>query len=243
MGGTAVYIDMEHAVDLAYMAECGVDTNAVLFSQPDNGTDALNVVRKLVTSNTVDLIVVDSVAALTSAAELDADAGDHFMGVQARMMSQNLKTIIPSLGLSKTALVFINQTRMKIGVMYGNPETTPGGVALKFYSSVRMRIAKKGMLGSKGKEHGIRSRVQVKKNKVAPPWQEAEFDIEWGKGISQEGDILDAIVEAGIVSQAGGYFRYGEEMIGHGRENAKAFLAQHPELFAELRAQVLGEQV
>jgi recombination protein RecA len=233
---------MEHAVDLTYMAECGVDTNAVLFSQPDNGTDALNVVRKLVTSNTVDLIVVDSVAALTSTAEMDADAGDQFIDVQARMMSQNLKAIVPALGLSKTALVFINQTRMKIGVMYGNPETTPGGVALKFYSSVRMRIAKKGMLGSKGKEYGIRSRVRVVKNKVAPPWQEAEFDIEWGKGISQEGDVLDAVVAAGVVSQSGGYFRYNDELIGHGRENAKQFLAEHPELFAELRAQILGQE-
>jgi recombination protein RecA len=149
LGGTAVYIDMEHAVDLAYMQACGVDTSAVYFSQPDSGTDALNIVRKLVSSNTVDLIVVDSVAALTSVAELDADAGDQFMGVQARMMSQNLKTIVPSLGLSKTALVFINQTRTKIGVMYGNPETTPGGVALRFYSSVRMRVARKGTLGSR----------------------------------------------------------------------------------------------
>jgi recombination protein RecA len=152
LGGTAVYIDMEHAVDLAYMAAWGVDTSAVYFSQPDSGTDALNIVRKLVSSNTVDLIVVDSVAALTSVAELDADAGDQFMGVQVRMMSQNLKTIVPSLGLSKTALVFINQTRTKIGVMYGNPETTPGDVALRFYSSVRMRVARKGTLGSKGNE-------------------------------------------------------------------------------------------
>jgi recombination protein RecA len=199
-------------------------------------------VRKLVASNTVDLIVVDSVAALTSAAELDADAADQFVGVQARMLSQNLKTIAPILGLSKTALVFINQTRMKIGVMYGNPETTPGGMALKFYASVRMRIAQRGMLGSKGKEYGIRSRVKVVKNKVASPFQEAEFDIEWGKGISREGDVLDAAVAAGVVVQSGGYFRHNDELIGHGKEAAKKFLSEHPGLMEELRSLVLGQQ-
>jgi recombination protein RecA len=199
-------------------------------------------VRKLVASNTVDLIVVDSVAALTSAAELDADAADQFVGIQARMLSQNLKTIAPILGLSKTALVFINQTRMKIGVMYGNPETTPGGMALKFYASVRMRIAQRGMLGSKGKEYGIRSRVKVVKNKMASPFQEAEFDIEWGKGISREGDVLDAAAAAGVVVQSGGYFRHNDELIGHGKEAAKKFLSEHPGLMEDLRSQVLGQQ-
>jgi recombination protein RecA len=199
-------------------------------------------VRKLVASNTVDLIVVDSVAALTSAAELDADAADQFVGIQARMLSQNLKTIAPILGLSKTALVFINQTRMKIGVMYGNPETTPGGMALKFYASVRMRIAQRGMLGSKGKEYGIRSRVKVVKNKMASPFQEAEFDIEWGKGISREGDVLDAAIATGVVVQSGGYFRHNDELIGHGKEAAKKFLAEHPGLMEELRSLVLGQQ-
>jgi recombination protein RecA len=240
LGGTAVHINMEHAVDLAYMQACGVDTSAVYFSQPDSGTDALNIVRKLVASNTVDLIVVDSVAALTSVAELDADAGDQFMGVQARMMSQNLKTIVPSLGLSKTALVFINQTRIKIGVMYGNPETTPGGVALRFYSSVRMRVARKGTLGSKGNEHGICVGVKVMKNKVAPPWQTAEFDIEWGKGISKESDMLNVALEAGIITSAGGYFKYQGENIGHGRENTKNYLGEHPELMDTIRAAALG---
>jgi recombination protein RecA len=239
LGGTAVYIDMEHGVDLAYMAAIGVDTSAVLFSQPNSGIDALNVIRKLVTSNTVDLIVVDSVAALSAPIELDADAGDQFMGVQARMLSQNLKAIAPILGLSKTALVLTNQTRMKIGVMYGNPETTSGGYALKFYSSIRMRIAKVGMLGPKGKEYGIRSRVRVTKNKVACPWQQAEFDLVWGKGISREADVLAVALDTDVVSQAGGWFSYGETKLGHGREAAKEYLAANPDLVAELREKVL----
>jgi recombination protein RecA len=239
LGGTAVFIDMEHAVDLPYMAALGVDTSAVLFSQPNSGIDALNVIRKLVSSNAVDLIVVDSVAALSAPTELDADAGDQFMGVQARMMSQNLKAIAPILGLSKTALVFTNQTRMKIGVMYGNPETSPGGYALKFYSSVRMRIAKVGMLGAKGKEYGITSRVKVVKNKVAAPWQTAEFDLVWGRGISREADVLAVAVDAGVVNQAGGWFSYGETKLGHGKEAAKQYLAENPDLVAEIREKVL----
>jgi recombination protein RecA len=240
LGGTAVYIDMEHAVDLPYMQAIGVDTSAVLFSQPNSGIEALNVIRALVSKNAVDLIVVDSVAALSAPTELDADAGDQFMGVQARMMSQNLKAIAPILGLSKTALVFTNQIRFKIGVMYGNPETQSGGVALKFYSSIRMRIAKVGMLGSKGKEYGICSRVKVTKNRVAAPWQEAEFDLVWGKGISQEADVLSVAVDAGVVNQAGGWFSYGETKLGHGKEAAKSYLKDHPELVAELRQKVLG---
>ncbi|NIV32839.1 MAG: DNA recombination/repair protein RecA, partial [Anaerolineae bacterium] len=229
------------AVDLAYMAAIGVDTSAVLFSQPDTGTDALNVIRKLVTSNAVDLIVVDSVAALSAPTELDADAGDQFVGVQARMMSQNLKAIAPVLGLSEVALVFTNQTRTKIGVMYGNPETSPGGVALKFYSSVRMRISRVATLGKRGREYGIRSRVRVVKNKVAAPWQQAEFDLVWGQGISQEADVLAVAVETGIANQAGGWFSYGETRLGHGKEAAKQFLAENPELMAEIREKVLEE--
>jgi len=240
LGGQAVFIDMEHAVDLAYMTAIGVDTSAVLFSQPNTGIDALNIIRRLVDSNTVDLIVVDSVAALSSPVELDADAGDQFMGVQARMMSQNLKAIAPILGLSKTALVFTNQIRFKIGVVYGNPETQSGGVALKFYSSVRMRISKVGMLGTKGKEYGICSRVRVTKNRVAAPWQQAEFDLVWGQGISHEADVLAVAVDADVVNQAGGWFSYGETKLGHGKEAAKSYLKDHPELVAELRQKVLG---
>jgi len=243
MGGTAVYIDMEHAVDLKYMAACGVDTKAVLFSQPNTGTEALNVIRKLVASNTVDLIVLDSVAAMTSAAEIDADAGDHFVGIQARMMSQNLKAIVPALGLSKTALVFINQIRMKIGVMYGNPETTPGGRALKFYSSVRIRIAKRNWLGPKTNRHGIQSLAVVKKNKVAPPFQEAEFDIEWGQGISKAGDVLDVGVDVGLIERAGSWYSYQGEKIGNGRNATKEYLNAHPEIMTEIRQQLFaGEQ-
>jgi recombination protein RecA len=233
---------MEHGVDLPYMAAIGVDTNTVLFSQPNSGIDALNVIRKLVLNNVVDLIVVDSVAALSAPIELDADAGDQFVGVQARMMSQNLKAIAPILGLSKTALVLTNQTRMRIGVMYGNPETTSGGYALRFYSSIRMRISKVGMLGPKGKEYGITSRVKVVKNKVARPWQQAEFDLVWGKGISREADVLAVAVDAGVVAQGGGWFSYGETKLGHGKEAAKAYLAENPDLVAELREKVLGGQ-
>jgi len=240
LGGVAVYIDMEHAVDLPYMQAIGVDISAVLFSQPNSGIDALNVVRKLVASNVVDVIVVDSVAALSAPMELDADAGDQFMGVQARMMSQNLKVIAPILGLSKTALVFTNQTRMRIGVMYGNPEISSGGYALKFYSSVRLRISRVGVLGSKGKEFGIRSRVKVVKNKVAAPWQQAEIDIVWGEGISYEADVLAVGMQAGICTQAGGWYTYGETKLGHGREAAKAYLTEHSDLTAEIREKALA---
>jgi len=238
-GGVAVYIDLEHKTDARYMAACGVDLNRLYLSQPQSGTVALDLVRNLITSNQVDAIIVDSVSALVSSVELDASAGDHFVGVQARMMSQNLKAIVGALGLSRTALVFLNQTRMKIGVMHGSPETTSGGVALRFYSSVRMRISRIKNLGVKGKEYGIQSRVKIRKNCVAAPWQEVVIDIEWGKGIVREADVLDAGVLAGAVSSSGGWYALGDIKIGHGREAAKAYLAEHPALVEEIRQKVL----
>jgi len=237
-GGTAVYIDMEHKMDPGYMAACGVDIDSLIISQPPSGTTAFDLVRRLTAANEVDLIVVDSVAALVSDAELDAGAGDQFVGIQARMMSQNLKALVPILGLSKTALVFINQTRVNIG-LYGSPETTPGGKALKFYASVRARVSRIGTLGPRGKEHGIRSRFKVQKSSVAPPWQEAEFDIEWGKGVSREADVLEAASKVGVITQAGGWYSFGETRIGHGRVAAKTFLAEHPELMEKIRETVL----
>ncbi len=245
MGGVANYIDMEHAVDLQYMQACGVDTKQVLFSQPDSGTDALNVIRKLVSENVVDLIVLDSVAALTSAAELDADAADHFVGIQARMMSQNLKAIVPPLGLSDVALVFINQTRMKIGTRYGNPETTPGGKALKFYSSVRMRVAQRGKLGKQSRRYGILTSAKTYKNKCAPPWQEAQFEILWGKGIDKAADTLRVAYQAKVVTLGGGFYYFRDEKISEDRGKVPAIkrLREDPDILREIRAAVLnGEE-
>jgi len=182
------------------------------------------------------------VHALSTGAEMDADAGDQFVGIQARLMSQNLKVIVPPLGISKTALVFINQTRSKIGVMYGNPETTPGGVALQFYASIRMRISKIATLGAKGKEYGIRSRVKVRKNNLAAPWKTAEFDIVWGEGISMAADVLEAGIKTGVVDQAGGWYSYKETRIGHGREAAKTYLHMHLDMVEEIREQVLNDK-
>lgn len=238
--GVAVYIDMEHKVDPAYMAACGVDMERLYFCQPQTGTAAFDVIRALVRGGDVDVIVVDSVHALSTGAEMDADAGDQFVGVQARLMSQNLKVIVPLLGMSKTALVFLNQTRSKIGVMYGNPEVAPGGAALRFYASVRMRISRIAMLGSKNKEYGIRSKVKVRKNNLAPPWKTAEFDIVWGEGISAEADVLEAGVQTGVVTQGGGWYSLGDTRLGHGKEATKKYLAEHPGLVAEIRQAVLS---
>lgn len=239
--GVAVYIDVENKTDAKYMAACGIDMGRLYLSQPQSGTVAFDLVRRLVDSNQVDAIIVDSVSALVTAAELDASAGDHFVGIQARMMSQNLKAIVGVLGLSKTALVFLNQTRMKIGVMYGSPETTSGGVALRFYSSIRMRISRIKNLGVKGKEYGIQTRVKIRKNCLAPPWKEAIIDIEWGKGIVREADVLDAATAMGIVTSSGGWYRYtyGDVKLGHGREDAKATLAADPDLIESIRQAVL----
>ena len=240
-GGAAVYIDMEHKVDPAYMAACGVDMERLYFCQPQTGTAAFDVIRALVKGGEVDVIIVDSVHALSTGAEMDADAGDQFVGVQARLMSQNLKVIVPVLGTSKTALVFINQTRSKIGVMYGNPEVAPGGAALRFYASVRMRISRIAMLGSKSKEYGIRSRVKVRKNNLAAPWKTAEFDIVWGMGVNAAADILEAGVQTGVVNQGGGWYSLGDERLGHGREATKAYLAERPELVEKIRQGVLSK--
>lgn len=240
--GVAVYIDMEHKVDPAYMAACGVDMNRLYFSQPMTGTAAFDIIKALVKGGAVDVIIVDSVHALSTGAEMDADAGDQFVGIQARLMSQNLKTIVPVLGLSKTALVFINQTRFKIGVMYGSPETTPGGVALKFYASIRMRISKIAMLGGRNKEYGIRSKVKIRKNNLAAPWKTAEFDIVWGEGISTAADILEAGIRTGVVSQGGGWYNLGDVRLGHGKEAAKIFLAQYLAHAETIRQEVLSGQ-
>ena len=194
--------------------------------------------RKLIASNQVDLLVVDSMAALVSSAELDAAAGDQFVGIQARMMSQNLKSIVPVLGLSKTALVFINQTRFKIAVMFGSPETTPGGVALPFYASLRLRGQRVGKLGPKGAETGIVSRAKVVKNCLAAPWKEAEFEINFGQGIDLAGELLDLGVEAGLLDKSGSWYSYGEEKLGNGREACKSYLREHPDLLEAIHDQL-----
>jgi len=241
-GGQVVYIDMENKLDPTYMQACGIDASTLMLSQPPSGTAAFDIIRALLANDAVDLIIVDSVAALSASAELDADAGDQFMGVQARMMSQNLKVTMGTLGLSRTALVFINQIRMKIGVMYGNPETTPGGKALLFYASVRMRVSHVGNLGPKGKEYGIESKVKVVKNSLAAPFKQAEFEIVWGKGISREADVLNVAAETGVVVQKGSWYYYNDEAIGNGKEVAKGWLAAHPEQMAEIREKVLNAQ-
>lgn len=239
-GGVAVYIDMEHKVDPAYMAACGVDMNTLYFSQPQTGTAAFDIIKALIKGGEVDVIIVDSVHALSTGAEMDADAGDQFVGVQARLMSQNLKVTVPLLGTSKTALVFVNQTRSKIGVMYGNPEVAPGGAALRFYASIRMRISRIAMLGPKNKEYGIRSRVKIRKNNLAAPWKTAEFDIVWGKGISRYADTLEAGLMTGVVEQGGSWYNLGDIRLGHGKEAAKTYLNMHPEIVEEIRQAVLS---
>jgi len=229
-------MDLEHKSDPDYMKACGIDMHSLLISQPLDGGSVFDIIKAAV--GLVDLIVVDSVAALASAAELDADSADQFVGVQARMMSQNLKVLPGKLGLSNTALVFTNQIRQKIGVMYGNPETTPGGMALKFYACVRMRVSQAGQLGPKGKEYGITSRVKVVKNCCAAPWKTAEIDIKWGEGIDEIADVLDAAVGAGVVDASAGYYKMDGELIAHGREAAKNVLRVQPEMVAAIRERV-----
>ena len=229
-GGTAAFIDAEHALDPEYAKKIGVDTDNLLLSQPDNGEQALEITETLVRSNAVDLIVVDSVAALVPRAEIEGEMGDSHMGLQARLMSQALRKLTGVISRSNTTVIFINQIRMKIGVMFGNPETTTGGNALKFYASVRMDIRRISQIKQGDQAIGNRTRVKVVKNKIAPPFREAEFDIMFNEGISKSGDILDLAVNKNIVEKAGAWFSYGGEKIGQGREASKQYLNNNPKV-------------
>lgn len=238
LGGEAAFIDAEHALDPVYAKHLGVDIDDLIVSQPDTGEQALEIVEALVRSGAIDIIVVDSVAALVPKAEIDGDMGDAHVGLQARLMSQALRKLAGVLNKSNTAIIFINQLREKVGIMFGNPETTPGGRALKFYSSVRLDIRKVENLKQDGEVFGNRARVKVVKNKVAPPFREAEFDIVYGKGISKVGNILDLGVNLDIVNKSGAWFSYNGERIGQGRENAKKYLEEHPNITAEIEKRV-----
>ncbi len=239
-GGTVAFVDAEHALDTNYAANLGVDIPNTLISQPDSGEQALEIADMLVRSGAVNLLIVDSVAALTPRAELEGDMGDSHMGLQARLMSQALRKLTGSISRSNCTVIFINQLRMKIGVMFGNPETTTGGNALKFYSSVRVDIRRIGAIKDKDEVIGNRTRVKIVKNKVAPPFRQVEFDIMYGTGISQTGDILDLAVENKIVEKAGAWFSYNNEKLGQGRENSKQFLTDNPEIMMEIKNKVLA---
>ena len=238
IGGEAAFIDAEHALDPVYAKKLGVDIDNLIVSQPDTGEQALEITESLVRSGALDVIVVDSVAALVPKAEIDGDMGDSHMGLQARLMSQALRKLAGAINKSKTVLIFINQLREKIGVMFGNPETTTGGRALKFYASVRMDIRKIENIKQDGEVKGNRVRVKVIKNKVAPPFREAEFDIIYGEGISKEGNILDMAVNLDIVEKAGSWFSYNGERIGQGRENVKKYLKENPKMLEEIEGKV-----
>ena len=238
LGGIVAFIDAEHALDPGYAARIGVDIDEVLISQPDTGEQALEICDMLVRSGAIDVVVIDSVAALTPRAEIEGEIGDSTVGLQARLMSQALRKLAGSLSKSNTTCIFINQLREKIGVMFGNPETTPGGRALKFFSSVRMDIRRIETIKEKDEVIGNRVRVKVVKNKVAPPFKQAEFDIMYGQGISKEGSVIDTAVDLGIVKKAGSWFTYGEDRLGQGRENAKKQLITHPELREEIEHKV-----
>ena len=237
-GGTVAFIDAEHALDPAYARKLGVDTDNMLISQPDNGEQALDIAETLVRSSAVDIIVVDSVAALVPQAEIDGDMGDSHMGLQARLMSQALRKLAGVINKTKSTVIFINQIRMKIGVMFGNPETTTGGNALKFYASVRLDIRRIGQIKEGEDIKGSRTKVKVVKNKIAPPFRAAEFDIMYGEGISKVGDVLDLAVQHNIVGKAGAWFDYKEEKIGQGRESAKEYLKQNPKVALEIEKKV-----
>lgn len=238
LGGTAAFIDAEHALDPQYSKNLGVDTENLIISQPDTGEQALEITESLVRSNAVDLIVVDSVAALVPKAEIEGEMGDSHMGLQARLMSQGLRKLTGAISKSKASVIFINQLREKIGVMFGNPETTTGGRALKFFTTVRMDIRRIDSLKKGDDIIGNRVRVKVVKNKVAPPFKKAEFDIMYGTGISKVGSVLDAAVEADIVEKSGSWFSYGDAKLGQGRENSKAYLSENSDLLAEIDEKV-----
>ncbi|MFZ4518853.1 MAG: recombinase RecA [Microthrixaceae bacterium] len=240
-GGICAYVDAEHAMDPVYAANIGVDVDELLISQPDTGEQALEITDMLIRSGAIDVVVVDSVAALTPRAEIEGEMGDTHVGLQARLMSQALRKLTSNLNKSDTICIFINQLREKIGVMFGSPETTPGGRALKFYSSVRLDIRRIESIKDGVEVVGNRTRVKVVKNKVAPPFRQAEFDIMYGKGISREGSLLDIGVDLGIVKKSGAWYTYEGEQLGQGRENAKAFLTENPEIMVEIQDRVLRE--
>lgn len=240
-GGTAAFVDAEHALDPQYAKKLGVNIDDLLISQPDNGEQALEITEKLVRSNAVDLVVVDSVAALVPQAEIEGEMGDSHMGLQARLMSQALRKLTGIISKSNTTVIFINQIRMKIGVMFGNPETTTGGNALKFYSSVRIDIRRIGQIKSGEDIIGNRTRAKVVKNKIAPPFKKAEFDIMYNQGISRTGDVIDLAVEHGIVGKSGAWFDYKDKKIAQGREAAKQYLADNPKVMEEIEKKVRTE--
>ena len=241
-GGVAAFIDAEHALDTTWAKRLGVDVSSMLVSQPDTGEQALDIVEMLVRSNSVDIIVVDSVAALTPAAEIEGEMGDRHIGLQARLMSQAMRKLTSVISKSKTALIFINQIRMKIGVMFGNPETTPGGRALKFYSSIRIDVRRLATIKDGGTAMGSRVRARVVKNKIAPPFRDSEFDIMFDSGISYEGDLLDMGLAAEIVQKSGAWLNYGDIRLGQGRENAKKYLIENTDLRDELKDKILVEK-
>ncbi|MCP5405005.1 MAG: recombinase RecA [Pseudomonadaceae bacterium] len=240
-GGTCAFIDAEHALDTDYARKLGVDLGSLLVSQPDNGEQALEITDQLVRSGAVDVVVVDSVAALTPKAEIEGDMGDSHVGLHARLMSQALRKLTGTVHKSKCMVIFINQIRMKIGVMFGNPETTTGGNALKFYSSVRLDIRRTGAIKDKDEIVGNTTRVKVVKNKVAPPFREAIFDIMYGEGISRTGEVVDIGVARGVIEKAGAWFSYKGDRIGQGRENAKTYLREHPEVMKAIEADIRGK--
>jgi len=238
LGGVAAFVDAEHALDPTYAKNLGLNLDELLISQPDTGEQALEITEVLVRSNAVDVVVVDSVAALVPRAELDGEMGDSLPGLQARLMSQALRKLTAAISRSGTAVIFINQIREKIGILFGNPETTPGGRALKFYATIRLDIRRQEALKSGTESVGVRTKVKVVKNKLSPPFREAEFDMIYGEGISREGSVLDLAVEQGLVEKSGTWFTYKNERIGQGRENAKRFLKENPKVLADLEAKV-----
>ena len=242
MGGTAAFIDAEHALDPVYARKLGVDVDELIVSQPDTGEQALEIADTLVRSNAIDILVIDSVAALVPRAEIEGEMGDSHVGLQARLMSQSLRKLTGSINRSKCMVIFINQLRMKIGVMYGNPETTTGGNALKFYASVRLDIRRTGQIKDRDEVIGNSTRVKVVKNKVAPPFKQVEFDIMYGEGISRMGEIIDIGVKAGVVEKSGAWYSYDSVRIGQGKENSKAFLKENPEMVARIEEEILGKK-